>query len=353
MFRRGSELNRLAKAAILAAPQMTIICHGPARSGQKLMREAHTGPEHAGMRVDRVASLLFDDHSRMVLTRAIEDGFLTLDGSLTKPSYRVHGSEVLRLDLAETPRVEDLPQSIPLDICHEDDDVIVLNKPAGLIVHPGAGNPDRTLVNGLLAHRPALNQLPRAGVVHRLDKETSGIMIVATSSRAHATFIGALSERSIRRSYVAVVEGRLVSGAEYRQPMGRDPHHRVRQAVREDGKPAHTSVRVRERFRGHTLIQADLHTGRTHQIRVHLAHAGYPLVGDSTYGARGRLPPRPTPDLVQIIRAFRRQALHAESISFEHPGTGESMAFTARWPGDFAVLVAELTADLKLHERDS
>jgi 23S rRNA pseudouridine1911/1915/1917 synthase len=305
------------------------------------------------MRVDRVAALLFDDHSRMVLTRAIEDGHLTLDGTVTKPSFRVRGCEVLRLDLAQTIQVEDLPQVIPLEILHEDDDVIVIHKPAGLVVHPGAGNPDGTLVNALLAHRPALGQIPRAGVVHRLDKETSGIMIVAASPRAHSAFIAALATRSIRRSYVAVVEGWLVSGAEYRQPIGRDPHHRVRQSVRLDGKPAHTSMRVRERFRAHTLIQADLHTGRTHQIRVHLAHAGYPLVGDSTYGARGRLPARPTPTLVQVIRAFRRQALHAETISFEHPGTAESLAFTAPWPKDLADLVAALAADLSLHEQSS
>lgn len=313
------------------------------------MQSATVGPEHAGARVDRVAAILFDNHSRMVLTRALDEGRLTVDGVAVKPSFRVRGGELLSLDQPETARLQDQPQSIPLNILYEDAEVLVIDKPAGLVVHPGAGNPDGTLVNALLAHRPALGTLPRAGVVHRLDKDTSGVMIIAASSRAHAAFIEALAERSMRRSYVAIVEGWLVSGAEYKQPIGRDPHHRVRQAVREDGKPAHTSVRVRERYRAHTLIQADLHTGRTHQIRVHLSHAGYPLVGDSVYGARGRLPPKPAPELVQVIRAFRRQALHAETLTFEHPGSGEPMTFTAPWPEDLETLRAWLRTDLTRH----
>ena len=318
-----------------------------------MIRNQQIGPEHAGERVDRVASLLFGEHSRVVLTRAIDEGRLTLDGAVVKPSLRVRGGEVLVLDLPPAAPLADQPQSIPLSILYEDEDVLVLDKPPGLVVHPGAGNPDRTLVNALLAHRPALASLPRAGVVHRLDKETSGVMMVATSMRAHAAFIAALAQRSVRRSYVAIVEGWLVSGAEYRQPIGRDPHHRIRQAVRDDGKPAHTSVRVRERYRAHTCVQASLHTGRTHQIRVHLAHAGYPLVGDSTYGARGRLPERPTPELVEAIRGFRRQALHAESLQFEHPGSGESLGFSAPWPDDLVALHAHLLADRNRHSADA
>lgn len=317
------------------------------------VKQEHIGPEHAGARVDRVASLLFSDHSRVVLARALEQGHLTLDGQIVRASLRVRGGELLALDLPPAPVLTDVPQSIPLEILHEDDDVIVIDKPAGLVVHPGAGNPDRTLVNALLAHRPGLGVLPRAGVVHRLDKETSGVMMIAASQRAHTQFVSALAERTVKRTYVAIVEGWLVSGAEYRQPIGRDPHHRVRQAVRADGRPAHTSVRVRQRYRAHTTIQADLHTGRTHQIRVHLSHAGYPLVGDTTYGARGRLPPKPTPELVATVRGFRRQALHAERLTFEHPGSGDWLEFSAPWPADLVNLQNVLQADLEQHEADS
>ena len=214
----------------------------------------------AGERTDRIASVLFEDHSRVVLARAIEEGRLTVDGATVKPKLRLKGGETLSLDQPPVTVVYDTPQAIPLDILYEDEDVIVLAKPAGLVVHPGAGNPDRTLMNALLAHRPELGQLPRAGVVHRLDKETSGIMMVAASSRAHGRLIEALAERRVRRSYVALVEGYLVSGAEYREPIGRDPHHRIRQAVRDDGKTAHTSVRVNERYRAHTCVQI----GRAH-----------------------------------------------------------------------------------------
>jgi 23S rRNA pseudouridine1911/1915/1917 synthase len=310
------------------------------------VRSVDVPPQYAGERVDRIASLLFTDHSRVSLAHAIEAGRLTVDGLVVKPKLRLHGGERLLLDLPPAaPVVTDVAQPMPLDILHEDDDVIVLHKPAGMVVHPGAGNPDRTLVNALLAYRPGLDLLPRAGIVHRLDKETSGVMIVATSARAHKFFIEALAERRVRRKYVAIVEGRLVSGADYREPIGRDPHHRVRQAVREDGKPAHTSVRVDERFRAHTCVQVELHTGRTHQIRVHLAHAGYPLVGDHTYGARGRLPQQPTRELVDTIRRFRRQALHAQALSFTHPDHGEEMHFTAPWPTDLINLRDVLRSD--------
>ncbi|MCP5180053.1 MAG: RluA family pseudouridine synthase [Pseudomonadales bacterium] len=310
-------------------------------------------PALAGERVDRAASVLFPDYSRTLLTRALTAGQLTVDGQVLRPRQRLKGGETLTLSgelRAET--LPDTPQAIPLSILYEDDDLLVLDKPAGLVVHPGAGNPDRTLVNALLAYRPALATLPRAGVVHRLDKETSGVMMVAASTAAHTRLVAMLAAREINRAYVAVVEGRLVSGADYRQPIGRDPHHRTRQAVREDGRAAHTSVRVLERFRVHTSVQATLHTGRTHQIRVHLGHAGYPLVGDATYGARGRLPPAPSSELIRTIRGFRRQALHAEHLALDHPRTGEPLQFTAPRPLDIELLLQRLREDVRASESD-
>ena len=302
--------------------------------------------ELAGERVDRVAAALFEDFSRAELSRWIVAGALTMDGQACKPKTRVVGGEMLRLVAQrEVREAWQEAQQIDLAVVFEDEHLLIINKPAGLVVHPGAGNPDRTLVNGLLHHRASLAGLPRAGVVHRLDKDTSGVMVVAASELAQLRLSRMISGRKINRQYVCVSEGRMVAGQDVDAPIGRDPHVRTRQAIREDGKPARTQFRVRERYRAHTLVEAHLFTGRTHQIRVHMQSIGYPLVGDRRYGARGKVPRGASPQLIELLHAFPRQALHAESLEFEHPITKQSMAFTAPWPADLSTLVAALRED--------
>jgi 23S rRNA pseudouridine1911/1915/1917 synthase len=304
------------------------------------------GPELSGMRIDRVASEVLPEFSRTQLSGWIKAGYLTVDGKVVAPKHRVTGGERLRLE-AELPGQSawHTPQRIRFTVVYEDDDLLVIDKPAGVVVHPGAGNPDQTLVNGLLAHRPALGALPRAGLVHRLDKDTSGLMIVAATPTALRDLIAALAQRRIERRYCAVAEGVLSGGRDIEAPIGRDPHDRLRQRVVEGGRFALTHVRVRERFRAHTLIEAKLSTGRTHQIRVHLSAIGYPLLGDRRYGARGRLPPSPSPLLVATVQAFRRQALHAEGLVLAHPLTGAALAFESPPPIDFLHLLAALRED--------
>lgn len=310
-------------------------------------------PELAGERADKAAATLFDEFSRAVLSRWISDGALTVDGVAVKPRVRLLGGEVLSLE-ADIQIVEDWasPQAVAFDVLFEDEDVLVICKPAGLVVHPGAGNPDRTLLNGLLDHRPDLARLPRAGVIHRLDKDTSGLMVIAASLPAHTRLVRDLQARDIERRYLAVTEGRMVSGRNIDAPIGRDPRIRTRQSVREDGKPALTRVRVQERFRVHTLVEAQLATGRTHQIRVHLSSVGYPLVGDRRYGARGRLPPGASAEFIEAIRAFPRQALHAWRLGLVHPTSGEDLTFTAPMPEDMERLVALLREDQEIAQQD-
>ena len=304
----------------------------------------------AGRRVDQVATELFERYSRANISRWLQSGALQVDGRQVAPKHKLAGGETLRLEAELEDRERwHVPQAIPLDLLFEDEHVIVLAKPAGLVVHPGAGNPDGTLVNALLAHRPELAKVPRAGVVHRLDKDTSGVMVVATSLTAHRVLVEAIAARAVHREYVAFVEGVMTAGADYDGAIGRHPQVRTRQAVREDGKPARTTVRVVQRYRAHTQIVATLHSGRTHQIRVHSAHAGYPLIGDSLYGARGRVAPAADPQTADVIRAFPRQALHAAELQFAHPVSGDVLAFGADWPDDLTALEMALLQDAADH----
>jgi 23S rRNA pseudouridine1911/1915/1917 synthase len=299
----------------------------------------------SGMRVDRALAALFPDWSRARLQQWLRDGLITVDGAGPRPRDKVRGGErvevIARLE-AET--AWDAEQ-IPLVVVHEDDALIVIDKPPGVIVHPGAGNPAGTLVNGLLHRYPELANLPRAGIVHRLDKDTSGLLVVARTLAAHKSLIDQLQARTMGREYEAIVCGVMTAGGEVREPVGRHPTQRTRMAVRESGRPAVSHYRVVERFRAHTWIRVSLDTGRTHQIRVHMAHIRYPLVGDPVYGGRLRIPPGCTPELDVLLRGFKRQALHAGRLALIHPLDGETRSWSAPMPDDMRRLIDGLRAD--------
>jgi 23S rRNA pseudouridine1911/1915/1917 synthase len=308
----------------------------------------------AGRRFDQALAEMFPEYSRSRLTAWVKAGAITLDGAPAVPRHLLRGGEQVRLEAELEVEVTSAPQDIALDIVHEDEHLLVLNKPAGLVVHPGAGNPAGTVLNALLFHDPKLAELPRGGIVHRLDKDTSGLMVVAKTLPTHTALVAMLSEHAVERQYEAVVLGTLIAGGTVDAPIGRHIGDRLRQAVRdeEDGKHAITHYRLRERFRAHTLIQCNLETGRTHQIRVHMAHVGHPLIGDPLYGGGLKLPKRATPELVSALRGFRRQALHAERLAFEHPATGETLAFESQRPQDLDALVSTLRADLAANGPD-
>lgn len=307
--------------------------------------------EMAGRRFDQVLAELFPDYSRSRLTTWIKSGDARLDGAVVAPRQLVRGGEAIALQVRTEREVGAEPEAIALDIRHEDADVLVVNKPAGLVVHPGAGNPAGTLQNALLHHDPKLAEVPRAGIVHRLDKDTSGLMVVARTMRAHTSLVEQLSAREVHRQYAAIVYGAMIAGGRVDAPIGRHPHDRLKQAVREDGREAVTHYRVRERFRTMTLVECRLETGRTHQIRVHMAHVKHPLVGDPQYGGLLKLPKGATPELVEALRGFRRQALHAEKLEFAHPRSGKSIAVEAERPADMEGLLAALRADVREHGR--
>ena len=298
-----------------------------------------------GRRFDAVLAELFPEFSRSRLAEWIKSGDARLDGEIARPRDPVRGGQVASLDAVLDTQTHALPQDIPLDVLYEDEHVVVIDKPAGLVVHPGAGNPDGTLVNALLFRDASLAALPRAGIVHRLDKDTSGVMVVARTLQAHAALVEQLSARDVHRQYLAVVLGAMVSGGTVRAPIDRHPRDRLKMAVRDDGRDAVTHYRLRERFRGHTAVECKLETGRTHQIRVHMAHIKYPIVGDPMYGGPLKLPKGASEELVAALRGFRRQALHAETLEFAHPVSGEPVRCTAPVPQDMLELMAALRAD--------
>jgi 23S rRNA pseudouridine1911/1915/1917 synthase len=243
------------------------------------------------------------------------------------------------------PQVRLAPEALPLEVLFKDRQLLIINKPAGLVVHPGAGNPSHTLQNALLALDPRLAHVPRAGIVHRLDKDTSGLLVVARTPEAHTALVAQLAARTVGREYLAVCTGVMTAGGTIDQPIGRHKSARTRMSVRADGRAAVTHYRVVQRWRAHTLVRVTLETGRTHQIRVHLAHQGFPVVGDPVYGGRRRLPAGCTPALAAQLAAFPRQALHAARLTLTHPKSQREMSWEAPLPADMHELLAALAAD--------
>ncbi len=307
-----------------------------------------TIPENlAGRRLDQALAEIFPDYSRSRLKQWLEEGYIQVDGKQLRPKEKVWGGETVVLDVVMTPQQEYVAQEIPLDIVYEDEHLLVINKPAGLVVHPGSGNPDGTMLNALLHHAPGLVNIPRAGIVHRIDKETTGLLVVAKTLPAQTALVEQLQERAFEREYDAVAVGVMTAGGRVDEPIGRHPVDRTRMAVVHNGKEAVTHYRVAERFRGHTYIKVKLETGRTHQIRVHMAYRQYPLVGDPVYGGRLKFPKGCTEELRQALQGFKRQALHASRLGLVHPATGEYMEWHAELPEDMQSLLAVLREDSK------
>lgn len=300
-------------------------------------------PECAGQRLDQALAKCWPDYSRSRIQDWIKSGEILLDGEVARPRATVLGGESVELLAEIEEAVAAVPQDIPLDIIYEDDAIIVLNKSPDIVVHPAAGNPDGTLVNALLFHDPSLVSVPRAGVVHRLDKQTSGVMVVAKTLAAHKILVENLAARKIRREYDTVVMGHVVAGGTVDAPIGRHPRDRQRQAVTATGKRAVSHYRVLQHYGEQTWLRVQLETGRTHQIRVHMAHIRHPVIGDPVYGGRPRIPPRASTALIDALRHFERQALHARYLTLAHPVTDTQMRFEAPMPDDMRELIALLT----------
>jgi len=295
--------------------------------------------KQAGNRLDHALQQLLPDYSRSKIQQWIQQGFVCLNHETCKPRQKVFSGDLVDLDVPEQKVISDQPQAIEFEILHQDDDIFVVNKPADLVVHPAAGHADGTLVNGLLAHDPRLQQLPRAGIVHRLDKDTTGVMVVARNLSAHHWLVAQLQARCVKREYIAITQGVVTAGRSIETGIGRHPQNRKKMSVQSGGKPAITHFQVARKFTHHSLVKVQLETGRTHQIRVHMAHIKYPLLGDSLYGGRQRIPAGADETLAAAIKAFRRQALHAQRLSFEHPGSRELVSFEAPLPDDFSTLL--------------
>lgn len=297
------------------------------------------------MRLDQAAATLFAEYSRSRLQAWIADGQLSLNGETANQREIVKHRDLIHLSASITLDPGVRAEPIALDVVYEDESLIVINKPAGLVVHPGAGNTSGTLVNALLHYAPELDALPRAGLVHRIDKYTTGLLVVARTIEAHTTLVAALQAREITREYEAVIRGQLVSGGTIDKPIDRDPRDRTKMAIRQGGRESVTHYRVLERFRAHTRLRLKLETGRTHQIRIHMASERHPLVGDPVYGGRLAIPADTSAELEQMLRSFKRQALHARRLGLVHPQTGEFMDWQVPSPDDMQQLIAVLRAD--------
>jgi len=316
------------------------------QSPNTIQLEASTEASHFGLRLDQVLADLFPEYSRSKLKTWIQEGNVAVDGEvITIPRHKMQMDEVITVQAEMDIQVTSQAQDIALNIVYEDEHILVINKPADLVVHPGAGNPSGTVLNALLNHVPDIDKVPRAGIVHRLDKDTTGLMVVAKTIPAQTHLVDQLQRREMSREYEAVALGTMVAGGIVDAPIGRHATKRTHMAVREMGKPAVTHFRVIEKFRAYTHLRLKLETGRTHQIRVHMAHIKHPLLGDQVYGGRPRLPKGASEDFIATLRGFQRQALHAAQLSLFHPETEEWMTWKAPLPQDMQDLLKAVKQD--------
>ena len=299
-----------------------------------------------GQRLDQALATLYPEYSRSQIQKWIKAGHIRVDDKILKPKDRLTGGEEILIETVLEVQTDFAAEDIPLDIVYEDDDILVLNKPADLVVHPAAGNWSGTLVNALLHYKPTLEMLPRAGIVHRLDKDTTGLMVVAKTLIAHTSLVEQLQARDVSREYLALVHGNVVAGSTIEANIGRHPVDRKRQAVTEGGKEAITHYRIEERFPHHTLLRVSLETGRTHQIRVHLSWKHMPIVGDQVYGGRPRVPAGASESVRQAVQQFPRQALHATRLGLHHPVSGDYLQWEIAVPADMAALLDTLRAEI-------
>ena len=314
----------------------------------------HLTEESAGKRLDVVLADIFPEYSRSRLKIWIEQGQVLVNGHAAKPKLKMSGDEELQLSVQSIESEENcMAEDIPLNIVYQDDSIIVINKPADFVVHPAAGHYSGTMQNALLHHDVSLAEIPRAGIVHRLDKDTTGLMVVARNLSSHKYLVDQIQRHEVIREYQAVVYGVMTGGGMVDQPIGRHPRDRIKMAVRENGREAVTHYRLLRRFREHSHIKVQLETGRTHQIRVHMSHLHHPIVGDPVYAGRHRVPAGAQQELLDYLQAFRRQALHAWRLSFVHPESAEEVTFEAPLPDDMLQLISLLQADLQLHEGSS
>ncbi|MCW8443933.1 23S rRNA pseudouridine(1911/1915/1917) synthase RluD [Fluoribacter gormanii] len=304
--------------------------------------------EYHNQRIDSVLAHLLPDYSRSQISNWIKNGTITLNQKPCKPKDKVLDGDLIEINVDFTLTEQDFnhcaPEEIPLNIVYEDEDILVLNKPENMVVHPGAGNKEHTLVNALLHHAPSLHHLPRAGIIHRLDKDTTGLLVVAKTLPAHTSLIRQMQAREIQRHYVTLVQGHIISGGTIDTGFGRHPRNRLKMAVQEQGRQAITHYSVKKQYQDFTLLDVNLMTGRTHQIRVHLAYIHHPVVGDPLYGGRMRFPAHASEQLRTLLQNFKRQALHATTLSFYHPKTENELTFKAPMPDDFNLLLNTLDA---------
>jgi len=309
---------------------------------QLITQKLRVNPQDAGIRIDQYLCKLYPEFSRGAIQKWILNDEILINSTVCKPKQKLKGFENIEINVKIEAAVEDLPQKMDLNIHFEDDEIIIINKPAGMLVHPGSGNPDNTLLNGLLAHNETQALLPRAGIVHRLDKLTSGLMVVAKTPNAYNSLVDQLKEHTVTRQYYAIVKGILTKDNRIDMPIGRHKKHRTKMAVTITGKKAVTHFKVMENFKHYTCIKVNLETGRTHQIRVHLHYVGYPLLGDPVYGNHLRVEPDLEKGLKEVVREFPRQALHAQTLAFTHPKSQNQVTFKSKISDDMEELIEEL-----------